>query len=78
MRDPGWKNIRTQLDECTRTYYRYNTRLYQVEAKRAFLGAMVGTPTHKLRLVRAVFQSTVVVSIPPPPARTLAGVARIP
>jgi hypothetical protein len=44
--DPGLKSIRTQLDECTRTYYRYNPRLYQVEAKRAFLAAMPGGAVH--------------------------------
>ena len=58
-KDRTLTNIRTQLDECIRGYYRHNTRLYQVEAKRSFLGAMAGTPTHKLRLVRLVLQSTI-------------------
>jgi|AntAceMinimDraft_5_1070358.scaffolds.fasta_scaffold09894_1 hypothetical protein len=50
--------VRTQMNDAMTRYWRFEPRLWEVEAKRAFLGAMPGTPTHKLRLARSVLQNT--------------------
>ena len=59
MVDRTLGNIRRQLDDCVRDCWRHDPRLYEIEAKRAFLGAMQGTAAHKLRAVRNVLQATV-------------------